>query len=405
MRRDYVHDLIYINWKTETVVEGLYIRQMKELEEKLLAIGIEAHSNTVRADWIKPYTYKIETKGYFKHLYIRLSDNKLHHFQTHLIDDSKNCNGVVIRHNLGSKCNRILQEKFKELNGLSTMQAFGYCDREIIHKCVPKQLYYINQNLILKKLKNISKADYVSHYPSNIFGDLPEWRKHKILSGTVPPNEDFPFAFYPRSGHIAELGRFDTHNWLDHKLNFCLFGENFENIPLEEDYTILCKKSLYTMEDTYMYFFNKRKSNTPIEDNIFAKDVLNSTIGYMHLKNIKSKNNRLDHLAAVVIARSNQKMLDTIDHVGLKNVIMVVVDSVIYKGNWELGSAEKEIGTLRQEITGADFIMRGTNQYMFFRDGILLEERHGGFNKNLIFDTPEDIMKWEKENVTLKIEL
>ena len=28
-----------------------------------------------------------------------------------------------------------------------------------------------------------------------------------------------------------------------------------------------------------------------------------------------------------------------------------------------------------------------------------------GVNKNLIFDTPEDIMKWEKENVTLKIEL
>jgi hypothetical protein len=391
---------MYINWKEEAKTEGLFIKEMRQYIEHLKEVGHVPPTLTKRLDWLDIYSYNVSYIGYYTHLYVRDKDGVLHHYQANMIDDSKNQNGIVKVNYMGTKCNKILNAKFKEINGVTTRKAFGYCQRPIIHKCVPKQFYYIDNSYSGKLLHNVSKADYTSHYPANIYGRLPTWHGHKVLDGTVKPTEEYPFAFYINSGHIAELDTFDTHDWLDHPLNFCLFGENFDYTPPEHDITILCKASSYTFDDTYQYFFDRRKSNAYISDGITAKNVLNSTIGYMHLKDVDNKKNRLDHIAAVVIARSNQKMLGAIDNVGLHNVLMAVVDSIIYKGNWEIGTEEKCLGELHQEIVGADFIMRGTNQYMFFRDGELIEKKHGGFNKNLYFDKPEDILLWEKGNVT-----
>lgn len=405
MRRDYLHDLMYINWKEEAKTEGLFIKQMKQYIEHLKKVGHIPESLTKRVDWLDIYSYNVSDIGYYKHLYVRDKDGVLHHYQAHMLDDSKNKNGIVKPNYKGTKSNKILNDKFKELNGVTPRKAFGYCDRPTIHKCVPKQFYYINKTFSNKLLNNISKCDHTSHYPSNTLGRLPTWCGRKIVDGTVQPTEEYPFAFYVKSGHIAELDTFDSHCWLDHPLNFYLFGENFTHVLPEDDTTILCKSSNYTYNDTYQYFFDRRKSNVYISDGITAKDVLNATIGYMHLKKVSNPKNRLDHIAAIVIARSNQKMLNVIERIGLHNVLMAVVDSVIYRGNQEIGTHDKILGGLHQDITGADFIMRGTNQYMFFRDGVLIEKKHGSFDDNLFCEKPEDIFKWErKDNVTINKE-
>lgn len=357
--------------------------------------GRPAESKDAAAEcWSEPNTYRVdaEYKKYYIHLFFSAEDG-LHAWKINSVQPSK-------ARGQGKAANAIIRSIFESLTGTTERRAFGYCDRAVISKCIPKQLYYIDRSQCDKDLPNVSKADFSSHYPASMCGRLPTWKGAKTIQGTAKPTAEYPFAFYIKSGHSAEYGVYNTHDWLDSTLVLWLFGENFSpEITPDADVTILCPASAYNYDEVIKYLYKKKQSDEII-DGLSAKTVLNAAIGYKHLKNLNNKQNRLDHLAVVTLCRANNKMLK---HYRRGQTLQIVVDSIIYKGDEEIGTRRKCLGKLHQEITGARFRMRGINQYAFEKNGQIVAYAHGGFNDNIDIKNLSDIDKYSKKDIT-KIE-
>ena len=395
MRLGYLKELEYIYWAKESDATTLTIREMQDKEKFLAAHGQAAESKTKRSDWLADNAYRIERKGYYQYLYVH-EDNKYNVYVTHMYNDSKNLNPVIGKKTPGLEANQIENELFKELNGVSERAAFGYCDRALLNKCVPKQLYYINPRYIGKNIPHAGKADYKSHYPANMRGPMPDWKTRQLLRGTVKPDPVYKFAFYLKSGHSAEYGVYDTHDWMKSHLNDRLFGERLSIIPPGEDVTVLCKPSKYTFDSTIDTLYAYKERGELIKG-VPAKAVLVCAIGYKHLSNVNAPQNRLDHVATVALARSNQKMLELYE-ANRADILQIIVDGVIYKGAHKLGTENKTLGCLHQEITDCPLRMRGTNQYIFVKDGKCLDYASSGFDDNIRLETLEDIELWRRKS-------
>ena len=383
-----------VNWKIEAKREYITIAEMEKFLSDAYKHRHLAQSFDDREEWTHQ-VFAHEIRGYWEHLYLG-TPNGVRHLLCNKFDDSKNVEAQKLGFvsDIGRKSNAIEQKLFKEFNGVTERQAFGYSE-PMLNKCIPKQLYYINSRYINKKITCAGKADYSSHYPAHICGPLPNWDKHKRVDGTVDPTPEYPFVFYTRSGHIAEYKRFDTHSWRDENLSGDLFGNNYTPCNPDNDVSILCPESKYRLDNIIELLYTKKNSGGCI-DGISAKDILVSSIGYKHLNNINNTRNRLYHLAAVCIARANQTMLDLYSQYS-RSVLQIVVDGIIYMGAHEIGSHEKSLGRLHQEITDQSFIMRGINQYMFFDRATqqCTISAHSGFDQ-IHTDKLEDIWLWRK---------
>lgn len=394
IRPEFMHELKYVNWRKEAKLTNLKWAEMDKKMAQITQLGHIASSKTERKHWLKDYTYSVDQRGYIRYVYVKEPDG-YHIYTTHIFDDSKNLNAEFpSTEHSGRTAQKIENELFKKYNGVSERAAFGYCDRKLINRCIPKQLYYINKSQLNRNLKHISKADYSSHYPDHQRGRMPDWHGKKVVEGTVKPTAEYPFAFYVRSGHCAEFKRFDTHNWMAHRLNFELFGDRVRMVDADKDQTILCKASKYTYDDVVNELYEKKLNGEKIGE-LPAKEVLNKSIGYKHQSHITSDICRLDHIAAVVIARANQQMVELFDQLQGR-VLQLIVDSVIYNGTKAIGVDYKSLGCLYQEFTDCDFRMRGQNAYVFFKDGKLLDQKNSGYNDNLIVTKLEDIDNWSK---------
>lgn len=387
--------MCYIDWKDQRQKQ-LYIMDFEKKREWYEAHGKRLDHKTRKADFLSKNAF-FETKmGYIRYLYTRDKDGFVV-YSCHEIDDSKNKPGALERIKkecTGERARKIENKIFQDLNGCTPRKAFGYCDREMMHKCVPKQLYYIRDNMKLKVIKNCSEVDYSSHFPACMCGQMPRWQDHIEVSGQANPTPNYPFAFYVRSGHSAEYGGYDTRTWTAHRLAFNLFGENLSIIKPENDLTILCKASTIRYDSTMQYLYDLKYRGECV-DGIEAKIVLNAAIGCKHYRDTSKKRNRLEHVATVTLCRAVKKMMDLYDQSGGR-ALMIVVDSMIYQGSDEIGDQSKRLGGLHQEVTGQDFIMRGINQYMFFDNGVCTKERHGAFNADIETSCPDDIKKWRK---------
>ena len=84
-----------------------------------------------------------------------------------------------------------------------------------------------------------------------------------------------------------------------------------------------------------------------------AKLVLNKFIGMFEM-NYESgyKTAPYAHLAAVIKWRANIKMFNLINKIGEENIIQVIVDGIIHKGN-AVGSKEKQLGNLSSLINSS----------------------------------------------------
>lgn len=387
-------NVFYINWHDEGVLKNVTISQFDTLLDHAVKKGHALECKTKRSEYSKN-AYFTERVGYWRHLYCR-EKGEFIHYLCHAIDDSVNLRAIKTGkiENTGRKCAQIEKTLFLSFNGVSERRAFGYSDYAI-NKCVPKQLYYIDDRFVGKYMQCVSKADFSSHYPAAMCGRMPTWKDHLQINGRVDPNPDYPFAFYIKSGHIAEHNVLDTHEWLDYDINSRLFGNNFTYCEDNDEITILCKKSDYTFDSTVEFLYSEKTAGNDI-DNVPAKKILNSSIGYKHLNNPKNTSNRFYHIAAVTLARANQKMCDYY-HLYSRQILQIVVDSLIYVGNKPIGDNVKTLGGLVQEYTGQRFIMRGINQYMFFdQQDHCLEKRHSGLNKNIFSSVPDDIIRWSK---------
>lgn len=396
MRAVHWKALNQVQWKTEAKKEYVKYADFQALLDKMFKTGHLAESFNRRDEWMLDGVFTYETRGYWDHLYIG-GPNGIRHIISNNFDDSQNAKALQLGYvpDNGRRANSIEQRLFKEFNGVTERQAFGYSEPQL-NKCVPKQLYYINSRWIGKKITCAGKADFSSHYPAHICGQLPDWKNHKVIEGTVDPSSDYPFAFYTHSGHVAEYRRFDTHEWLEEPLSGDLFGQNYSPVKPDKDITILCPEAKYRLDSTIEFLYTKKASDESI-DNMPAKTILNSSIGYKHLRGAYNTKNRLYHLAAVCIARANQTMID-LYNANARAVLQIVVDGMIYMGAHEIGERRKALGVLHQEVTDQSFIMRGVNQYMFIdrATGICTNCAHSGFDTNIRSSSLEDINLWQR---------
>lgn len=284
--------------------------------------------------------------------------------------------------------------KLSGFSGMTLEKMYGTTPQEY---CVyiPKQFYYLDINGYdaLEKPLLCPKASYVdfcSHYPSNAMGNLPDANRRKVVEGYAEPTEEYPFAFYPDNCTCAEYGRFDMNDWLGTKWEPYLFTDAAKSYLYNKiRTTILMPASPYHLDAGWEYCYAHRK------DNPNYKLLMNSTIGKFHQKGDNYNKHQLAHLAAVIIARANDKMiklLDAIERDGSK-VLHAVVDGVIYTGAEEWGIPAKRLGALHQEVVGSVFKIKGMNQYIYYnKDTKTYEGKHGAFN---VRDDGKDINQIE----------
>lgn len=368
-----------VDWKHEARLVKLGNDEMSRKIDEAKASRKRAKTKTQRRDFTEE-TYGLEMRGDWARLYM-YEGGEYVIYASNAFDDAKN---VQEAGNPDWEFDR----KFKELNGVSLRKAFGFVDKSI-KRCVPKQFYWLDRRLLGKTFV-ASSIDATSQYPSGCLGMLPDAHRYEIVEGYAKPTEEYPFAFYS-SGHLAIYGELDTHDWIDNKLMPYLFriGQGpYDLKPGPEEKTILCAKSDYTMDSTWRYFYDiKAREPEGSAEYQAAKLMLNGVIGRWHRKDKERKtfgsydsgrSYQMAHIAAVCIARGNQKMLDKIAQIGLMRVAHVCVDGIIYRGSDRQGLDHKELGEFSQEFVGCDFKMVGMNQYCATDRGAVIKFRHGG---------------------------
>lgn len=394
---EFLHKLTYINWKTEANITRITIEEAEEKVKYLKEFGQKAKSKTKRQDWLQHNTWSLMKDGYWNSLCTK-ENGKYYRYTWNEADNEKNTPDYKPR---GSAAAHLINSRFQERTGLTLRGAFGYIEVDSwIRKCVPRPFYYKNSLYMNKIVNNVSHADFSSNYPSNICGKLPDIRTAVEYDGEVEPNEEYPFAFYS-NGHCAEYMRFDTRTYED-------FGELTQILTVKNELpvyigkirkTILCKASEYELTDEYNYFYNlKQQCEKDTTDYLNAKLVLNSSIGMFHAAEDSSRTSyRLHHIAAVCIARANQLMLDTLQQIGINNILQVVVDGIFYKDKNQVKlTEEKKLGKLVLEVHKADFKMIGMNQLLMIKDGKVVKKSAAGFNNFAVEKTTkfEDMKDW-----------
>lgn len=258
---------------------------------------------------------------------------------------------------------KMIDDAFKAQFGKTIFTAFsGRKYKDIytaIKKCVPSPP---NFALPSKKPYNgCFKSDVSSAYPWELSQDLPTLHGCKTIKGRVKPTEEFPFAFYLESHHIA------IYNELDSRMFCTKFYEQYyvkkynDFVPDDKEITILCKKSPYSFKDIMADFYAKRKTIP------YAKDAMNITIGCFHY----NLNPMEAHLAAVVLARCvNDMNKRAIQLEREKNkVILINTDCIIWKGKQSAIStpkAQKELGKFTVEEENIPVCVRSVKCYQFY---------------------------------------
>ena len=387
MSKRFFHDLQFIHWAKEADFILLSNQEYAKKLEKYKQQGTWIEEKTRRFPWISsPLPYRQDKIGKYNQLFtyepelIKEGKKPYRRYSTNVMAGGKVVNPGRDAYN--SVVNRLKEQTGKGREVMSKI--FGHSDEEL-KRCIPKQFYHINERFTGHKVVGVGSIDFCSHFPSNLCGRLPDANTAIVKKGTVEPSEAYPFAFYIKSGHSAEHGRYDTHKWLQSVFAFRLFEHKAGwdwNIDIDpaEDQTILMQPATEELTEIMQYFYSRRK------DDPVAKLVMNAFIGYLH-KDINYDKNPYAHIAAVCLARANQRMLDKAEEIGFDNIIQICVDGCIYRGSKEYGGHEKGLGLIEQEYTGCIIQIESTNKYLVVdKDGNTVKFKVQGCN--YLGDTP-----------------
>ena len=253
---------------------------------------------------------------------------------------------------IGSQVADLVNDDFKKIYGISIDRAFHtvkYAEvARAIKACVPSPINWAIESKFFKNqhLSHVKKADVSSAYPTEFSKRLPTMDGHKVINGRVEPNEEYPFAFYIKSQHVkiieedgTVMSTFDLENspwYMETDTKTCGFEytktgtkrpkkiDKFNDIPAEEDLTILCKVSKYSFAPMMKHYYENKKTND------WYKLVMNSYIGTLHQNN----NPKLSYLAAVILLRCswnmNQRLIYLKEHECLP--LLVNTDSIAWLG-------------------------------------------------------------------------
>ena len=314
-----------------------------------------------------------------------------------------------------------IKERFELCEGGKRMRdAFGVVNSKEYQALVPKPTYYINPAFTYKNIENVKCIDVTSLYPWAIAGKMPTTKGMITLEGRVKPNEEYPFAFYLKSNHVAEYNRFDTHDYFDltktpiELRNWLIASKRgnkklmrFNMIPDDRDVTVLMKASKWEMTRTFLSFYeDKEKYNYDKEciEYQTAKFIMNAGIGTLHKSPYRRKVESINdyyHIAAITLGRANQKMIETFNQIKEEGNIplQVVVDGISYieleKDN--IGTKEKILGEFNIEAENAIYRSNGIlNRYVIADNDLnIIKQRVSGYDVKL--DSIYDIDKYNKD--------
>lgn len=383
------HDRRYVYYRKEALKEKL---TKSDLEAKLNELSHHGYTqiphSTTRSK-IKPMTYSLCYNE--RHITLSTYDGeKYHWYTTDYHDDTKN-------KDTGSPFSQFKADFLNRTN--KTMkEAFGATEQSM-KICCPQPLYY--QSPFYAKemwIKHVKKEDFSSHYPSNALGYLPDASTAKEVKGRVKPDETYRFAFYVKSGHVAEYDRFDSHDYMNAISIYSASTKKGKDFPTnysiadKDEVTILMKASKYNIDPEMQAAYNKKNNSSKDSDEYKqAKLFMLKFIGMMEQCNpILYKSYPYAHIAAVIKWRANIKTFNTLKAIGEDKVIQVCVDGFIHKGKIQ-GGKEKALGNLITEFDDAQFIQRGINQYIIKQDD-KVEKRTAGLDLNTDLD---NINRWE----------
>ena len=279
-------------------------------------------------------------------------------------------------------------DELKKSSGISGMEAYKYVEElfqntkntditlykafsgskyreeyKLVKNCVPKQIAYINPYICGKKVSNSFKADKSSAFPSQMTKELPTFHDCKKMKGIIEPTEEYPFAFYVVSGHINIYNELDTHNMKNRFYSFYNDCYN-DSVKPEEEITILCKKSEYSLKEEFEYMYSQRK----IDEN--QKMYMNACIGFFH----RNGDPRLSLLAAVVIARNNDDMLKKAIQLYDEGngILYIATDCIIWKGKESsVATDEKYLGSFTYEGKNGQFFGRMVGSYQYLENELV----------------------------------
>lgn len=376
------HDKKYINFRKEADKDKLTHDDFIEKINKLKEDNYTQIPITTIRELMMPKTFTVG----FKHRCATLAiyDGNNYNFYYSDIKDEKN---KITKNPMPQ-----FKSEFLKRTGKTLVEAFGKTSQDL-KICVPQPIYY--QSPIFARntiIKNVCKEDFSSHYPSCAVEKLPDASTAKVINKYCLPDEEYEFAFYPETGHIAIYNELDSHNWTTMQK---IYGASEEERRFKTDYlgrenkTILMKAAKERIVELAVYYDMKNKclKGTPEYDH--AKLFLNKFLGMFEQNNIEAYN-RLPfaHLAAVIKWRANIKMFKLIKTIGEMKIIQVCVDGLLHIGP-AFGTKDKKLGNLICEEENAKAIQKGINQYIVY--GNEIHKCHAGLDINIESD---DINDW-----------
>lgn len=272
----------------------------------------------------------------------------------------------------------ILDNMFISRHGISIFKAFTGKEYKDLYKklksCVPPQIHYAVPTF--EPLDHGYKADVSSCFPAELSRILPTMHGSKLVHGHVKPNEQYPFAFYLNSHHLAIYKEFDTHELNNRWYQDYYRRTYIQLLDEEEEETLLCPASEYSFEPIMRRLYNGRKEHAE------NKEVMNKTIGVFHYNG----NPRLAHLAAVVIARSIYHMCVRANWLEAESnkVYHIATDAILWQGQLSpcVCTGAKDMGRFMLEEQNIRFCVRSANCYQFEReDGTVVTKFSGNVPK------------------------
>lgn len=259
------------------------------------------------------------------------------------------------------------KDKVNKCLGVSFDKMFGGLPREYhqYRYCVPSPINWATSSLTMYS-GSVSgecvKADICSAYGSEASKTLPNCRLHlgKVVNGTVEPTEDFPFAFYLESGHMAVWGEGNTFELYKSKY---ITHVHTNLVAPQDDKTLLLPSSEYCLRQVFEELYDGRK------DNPNNKAVMNMTIGMFHRKKWYEEKDNLWPLAAVIKYRCNKRIVDTCEDLVSRGQrpILINTDSIMWEGNDATGfDTEKKLGNFVIEYRRCIAVIRSSKIYQIY---------------------------------------
>ena len=292
------------------------------------------------------------------------------------------------------KVNGLFEEQYKE----SIFTAFSGREHKeeykAIKNCVPIQISYANPRFLGKIIPGVYKADISSAFPSKIVGKkLPMLEGCKRAAGRVKPTEEYPFAFYVNSHHLAIYGELDTRDF-DCEYYGTYYKETYKDDVKEEE-TILCKACDKSLDAPFTYLYERRNESKDF------KFYMNACIGYFH----KRSNPTLSAIAAVVIARCDWDMISRCNKLREdRNIVLfIATDSIAWAGREnDLATEDKYLGSFTYESKNCRFYAIGPKAYQVESDGKVIT-KYAGMSKakqeSIAFGMLEYDAKYSEERI------